>query len=152
MDERGESEERQASGLSSRPLAYYVNAGAVLAVLRAALLVWADHYQGAAARLGVHWAFYPEALLFTQTPLGVMHFSRTVYYVVVSTVLAIGSYAIATPLRGLADAGIWTWQARGAGLPEHRNGPGHLAGGGIRVGESAGWDVRCGVPPLGALP
>jgi hypothetical protein len=74
-----------------------VNAGAVLAVLKAVLLVWADHYQGAAARWNVGWAFYPEAIVIPRISSSVID-SRTTYYVVVIPLLTICSYAIATPV------------------------------------------------------
>lgn len=99
MDERRESgETNRGSGLGWRLWAYYVNAGAVVALLKAALLVWADHYQGAAATWNVHWAFYPEAIVIPRIAYSVIGSSRMAYYVVVPPLLAIGSYAIATPV------------------------------------------------------
>jgi len=98
MDERRNSgETSRGSGRGWRLWACYLNAGAVLAVLKAVLLVWADHYQGAAARWNVGWAFYPEAIVIPRIPSSVID-SRTAYYVVVTPPLAICSYAIATPV------------------------------------------------------
>lgn len=94
MDGRRDSEERATSGLGfGRRLAiYYVSAGAVLAVLRIALIAWGDHHQGTFLQWNLYWVFYPEELLYWHTdfrPTGLLR--RTALFFV-------GSYVLATPV------------------------------------------------------
>jgi hypothetical protein len=99
MDERRNSgETSRGSGLGWRLWAYYVNAGAVLAVLKAVLLVWAERHQGAATRWAVYSAFYPEVVLRDWLPSAVTGTSRMEFFAVFGPLLTIVSYAMATPV------------------------------------------------------
>jgi hypothetical protein len=89
---RRDSKEPAGEGrrVSRRLAVYYAVAGATLAFLRIALIVWGNHNQGTFSQWNLYWVLYPEELLNLTDfrPTGV--FKRTVLFVV-------GSYILVAP-------------------------------------------------------
>jgi hypothetical protein len=91
---RDYSEEPARGGLGlRRPLVvYYVATGAVLAILRIALIAWGNHNHGKFFQWHLYWVFYPEELLYGHTdfhPTGLIR---------MTTLFVVGSYVIVSPV------------------------------------------------------
>jgi len=91
-----------ARRLGRRVWAWYLTTGAALAISRVALLVWLNH------RFASHtvtetvwylsWGVYPEALLSSLIPPGVINVSPTKFFLVFGSLLTLGSFVLATPI------------------------------------------------------
>jgi|APFre7841882724_1041349.scaffolds.fasta_scaffold180110_1 hypothetical protein len=79
----------------------YLAAGVALAVARVALMVWVNQRQIYSEMtetvLHLSWGLYPEAPLFAWV-FGHVGFTRSGHYLVFGSLLALGSFLMATPI------------------------------------------------------
>ena len=91
-----------ARGLGRRMWLLYLSTGAALAVARVALLACVTHRFSSDTANEVfrhlQWGLFPEALLVTNTSLGVMSITRMVILLVGGALLIVGSFIMATPI------------------------------------------------------
>jgi hypothetical protein len=85
----------QRPRLGRRLVVYYLSCGAAFAILRIAVL-GSVTVKFAEARWYLRWVLYPEALLLIHTRLGHLGWDDSSF--VFATLLAVGSYVMATPI------------------------------------------------------
>ena len=104
MDGRRDWDEKlgRGRGPGRRVWVSYLSTAAAVAIVRVALLVWVNHRIASHTMTETVWYFswgvYPEALLSSYIPPGVLSVSWTRFLLVFGSLLTVGSFLMATPI------------------------------------------------------
>lgn len=100
MKERQTETLGRARGRWRRALICYLSAGAALAILRVAVLVWLDYLSFGQHRIDryLEAVLYPEAVLANRTSLTLAQLEGAGFLFVWGSIVAVVSFAMATPI------------------------------------------------------